>query len=148
ARFTKATLAGEINERRREIDCEDIGAPLRELDRKRARAATGIENSRACKILWQPAHQSFAHHVAPGTDGLPDASHRRIGGELGPGLDRRAIEVGLEFSASLKVGNGWHQSNPKKSKISRSFIGLASSGAPPSIRLCARRRYSFCAASS
>ena len=57
----------------------------------------------AAQVGGQPVEQGAAHPVAAGPHGGADAADGRIGGQPRPGLDRGAVEIGLE----LRRGARW-----------------------------------------
>ena len=107
-------------------------AAPRRLDRQRAGAAAGIEQAQPGHVGGQPRQQRVAHPVAPGAHRRADAADRRVGGQPLPRLRRGAVEIGLEPRRGdrrrSREQRRRHHSNPRNSKMSRSFIGSASSG--------------------
>ena len=97
-------LAGEIDQRRREIDRDHVGAapcgsrrPERRC-RSRHRGYAGPRDRPAATTS-----SVLAHLVAAGAHRLADAPERRVRGELRPGLDRGAVEVGFELTAPFEI---------------------------------------------
>ena len=96
---------------------------------KRAGAAAGVQHARPRRSSGSQSSSVRAHPVAAGADRGADAADRRVGGQPRPGLGRGAVEIGLELPAALAGRRAvCHQSNPSRSKMSRSFIGLPISG--------------------
>ena len=83
---------------------DDVRAAPRELHRKRAGAAAGVEHARAAQIPRQPRDQRLAHGVAAGAHRGADAADLLGRGQAPPGFDRGAVEVGLQFVAAGDVG--------------------------------------------
>ena len=99
----------------------------------------------AAHILGQPGEQRRAHRRRgrrarwrgcgqPAHPTSAASTHR-------PPCDRNSFQ---HSPRRAMIGERRHQSNPSRSKISRSFIGRVSSGSVPAHNVAARRRYSFC----
>ncbi len=131
------------DECRRKIHRHHFSTALRRFDGECPGAAAGVEKPAAAQVFRHEAQQRGAHAVASGAHRGADAAHGGIGGEPRPGISRRPVEIGFDLAAALGVAVS-HQSNPRKSKISRSFMERASQGSEPAQSSAARRRYSFC----
>src|SRR3954453_4682151 len=141
-------IPGDTDELGRNIDADDLGTPPSGLDGKGSGAAAGVEEPHARHVVRELGEDLAAHGVAAGPYRGADPPKWSIRRHGGPGLQRSAIEVGFEPADPVAIGERAHQSYPSRSKISRSMSDLASSGSTPAQSIAARRRYSFCTAST
>ena len=107
-----------------DVDRDDVGAAPRGFDAsapvpqpasstRAPRRSSGSQDSSVARISSRPA-RTVARMRPTG----------RVGGQPRPGIDRGAVEVGLQLAAAFDVGGGGHQSNPSRSKMSRSLSGV------------------------
>ena len=132
----RRALAGEVDKLGRQVDRHHLGAAPRRIDGERTGAAAGIEHAGATQILRQVREDLRTHRVTTGAHGGADLRDRRIRRQPRPRLDRGAVEVGEELAPAIEVGRRVHgivlaQSKPRRSNMSRSFIGFGVSGSVP-----------------
>ena len=145
----------------------DLCAAISRSDGQRAGAAASIEYSGPAQIDRQPIEQSAAHLIPARTHCGANAADLLVRGQIDPCLARGAVKIGRQFLAPVSIaidlcsprgsvagedfslegfsGARSHHSNPRKSKMSRSFIGAASCGSTPAHSIAASRKYSSCA---
>ena len=127
------SLAREFDERGRKVDRDDLrAAPRRSRPPARRCRSRHRGCARPCRSSGSQRSRVAPHLVAPGAHRGADAARpaRPTSAASRPrprcGRNRSRARPG-----ALEVGRGRHQSNPRRSKMSRSFIGLASSGSAP-----------------
>ena len=127
-------LAGEADQRGREVDRDHLRRRAAPPRRRRRRCRS---RHRACarprRSSGSQRQQRVAHRVAAGADGGADAAHRRVRGQPRPGLDRGAVEVGLELrrGARLVGQRSCISRTPAGRRCRGPSCGCASSGSVP-----------------
>ena len=120
----------DFNQAVRDVDGDNFCPSFRCNHRERTRTATCVQQAHALHIGWQGRQQQIAHIVTPGAHSGPDSADGNVGSQILPSLARCLVEIGFELGSALLIaGRGEasvHHSNPRKSKISRSFMGRAS----------------------
>ena len=126
-------------------------APRRAASTDSAPVPQPASSSRAAaQIRRQPVEQRAAHLVAAGAHRGADAADRRVRGQARPGIDRGAVEVGLRSAPRRSlIGDASAISRtPADQRCRDPSAACAISGSVPAHSVAARRRYSFCTASS
>ena len=153
---TKSTLPAMLGRQRARARCRPAPGEMSTADHSAPRAGQPRPPARRCRSRHR-AGAARSGRPAAGTAGrariwsrpartvarMP--ADRRVGGQPLPGLGRGAVEIGLELAAAWRRRRRRSSVEPQKSKISRSFIGAASSGSVPAHSVAARRMYSSCA---
>ena len=104
---TGRALARMIDQCRRQVDRDHVGAAQGGLDREGAGSATGVEDAAAAQIVGKPAEQKRPHLVTTGPDRGADPADRRIGGKTRPGIGGGSVEISLDLAAAL-LGRSKH----------------------------------------
>ena len=146
-------LAGKAHQRRRDVDRDDLGAAPRRFDGEGAGAAAGIVEATAREVGGQAPEQGGPHPVATGANRGADprrpARPRSGAARSRPRCGRNRSRSATGAPRRSDLGDqGGHQSNPRKSKMSRSRMARPSQGTVPAQSVAARRRYSAFTASS
>ena len=105
-------LAGQFDQLWREIYGHHVGAAPGQLYCSCAGAAARVQDSLTLKIFRQPVEQRPAHPVAAGTNrGSNPADFGIVQSQTCPGVDRCAVEIGLQLPALGLIRDGGHELN-------------------------------------
>ena len=136
-------LARNADQRGRDVDGSHVRAALAASTASAPVPQPASRMRAPRRSVGQEGEQRGPHPVAARAHRGADAAHRRVGRQPLTMWRRRPVEVGFDLFAALEVAVA-HQSNPRKSKMSRSFMERASQGSLPAQSWAASRIYSFC----